>query len=155
MDHNNSEKKHYMCSHGMCNNHDPEWENIGGTFLVPYRWFFSNKTCQRIEKYCEKKLSSLSLCQWFLGSETYWQKKCCGERLSRYKRVQKQKCKKCGRVRNLVLHKEIGLCKCCGYRRDMSDMIWFRGLHKGGHNTRPETPRPKHPCGHSPKCPQS
>jgi hypothetical protein len=133
MDHNNSEKKYHMCSHNMCKDHDPEWKNIGKRLFVPYQWF-SN----------------------FFGYETYWSlDKCCGKRMLRCKLIQKQECKKCGSVRDLVLRKEFALCRCCGYH--FEPWQYSEGFRrKGGVNSPPLTPRPKRPpCGHKSKKPQS
>ena len=89
MDHNNSEKEHCMCEHGMCKDHDPEWKNMGKAFLSPNPGIF--------------------------GAKTYWLVRCCGKGMIRTQKVQMQICTKCGRTQIEVLIKEVALCKCCGY----------------------------------------
>ena len=89
MDYNNSEKKHCMCQHGMCKDHNPEWKNMGEAFLSPNPDIF--------------------------GAKTYWLDRCCGKGMIRTQKVQMQICTKCGRTQIEVLIKEVALCKCCGY----------------------------------------
>jgi len=89
MDHNNSEKKHCMCQHGMCKDHSPEWKNMGEAFLSPNPDIF--------------------------GAKTYWLDRCCGKGMTRTQKVRMQLCTKCGRTQVEVLAKEVALCKCCGY----------------------------------------
>ena len=88
MDHNNSEKKHCMCQHGMCKDHSPEWKNMGEAFLSPNPDIF--------------------------GAKTYWLDRCCGKGMTRTQKVRMQLCVKCGRTQIKVLA-EVAVCECCGY----------------------------------------
>ena len=84
-----TEKKHCMCPHGMCKDHDPEWKNMGEAFLSP------NPD--------------------ILGIRTYWLNRCCGKGMARCQKVQMQLCTKCGRTQIKVLIAEVAVCECCGY----------------------------------------
>ncbi|MHB9019765.1 MAG: hypothetical protein ACYC3G_02755 [Minisyncoccota bacterium] len=89
------EKKYCMCPHGMCKDHSPEWINDGEAILVPY---------------------PLGIFESVLG----WSyKRCCEKVMTRYKKVQPQKCKKCGRKRELETETLVR-CECCGHRHSFA-----------------------------------
>jgi hypothetical protein len=91
MDHGNLEgQKYRQCSHGMCLDHGPEWENVGETLYVPDPSFFGMK-------------------------KTYWGSSCCGKPMEMCKEVQTKRCKKCGRFKDHVVNHYVALCLCCGY----------------------------------------
>lgn len=89
---------HKMCAHGMCLNHNPEWENVGSALLVP---------------------NPAQIRCGFLGLKRKtvdtWYEECCGKPMARYKKVQKTHCKKCGRE-GIALNIDKMLCLCCGYQ---------------------------------------
>lgn len=94
MDHSNleAEVKQYPrseCGHGMCLDHGPNWENIGGVRREPDPGVF--------------------------GRKTYWGARHCGKPMARYKEVQLRRCGKCGREEEEVRNKDLALCLCCGY----------------------------------------
>ena len=78
---------HGQCVHGMCHNHEPDWENVG-------------------EKRSEPNP---------VGKKTYWKSRHCGKLMKRYKEVQTQKCRKCGRTEDNTMDYDLALCLCCGY----------------------------------------
>ena len=84
-----SEKKHCMCPHRKCKDHDPEWKNIE-IKLIPNPGIF--------------------------GTKTYWFKCCCGKGMARCQKVQMQQCAKCGRIRHKFIE-NLAVCDCCGYHR--------------------------------------
>lgn len=81
-----TEKEYYTCEHGMCKNHDPEWETLR-EILRPNLGIF--------------------------GAKTYWLNRCCGKGMTRLKKMVWQKCKKCDRERKIETA-EFALCECCG-----------------------------------------
>lgn len=85
---------HNQCSHGMCLNHGPEWENVGDKFLIPD--------------------------PGFLGNPCYWFTRCCGKAMARQAKVQSRRCKKCGRMERHIIERHIALCTCCGRTKDMT-----------------------------------
>lgn len=85
---------HSQCVHGMCLDHEPEWENIGENSNKPNHGIF--------------------------GKSTYWTERCCGRFMARYKVVQTQQCKKCGRIEDKVILDALALCLCCGHHFDNS-----------------------------------
>jgi hypothetical protein len=93
MDHSepkDEEYSHQQCAHGMCLNHDPEWENLGQQRREPQRNMFG-----RIK--------------------TYWEFKCCRQKMVHAREVQTQRCRKCGRTREHILNYNVVLCLCCGH----------------------------------------
>ena len=97
MDHNNPSKQysHTMCTHGRCSDHDPEWENVGRARFEPLPDILGIKIL-------------------------LWGHRCCGKPMIRCKKVQTQRCKKCGRTRDYIEeHADGGIfryavCQCCG-----------------------------------------
>ncbi len=90
MDHGNTKagQQYKQCPHGMCLNHDPEWENIGKK-RRQYKGEFPGKTSGRDH--------------------------CCGKAMMWYKEVQKRRCKKCGRTEDHISNYYLALCLCCNY----------------------------------------
>jgi len=86
-------KEYCKCQHGMCKDHDPEWENLGKPHITQNPGIF--------------------------GATTYWFKRCCKKGMVRLKKVQVQKCKKCDRVREFLIV-EIAHCECCGYHFEIT-----------------------------------
>mgnify|MGYP001612904303 FL=1 len=82
-----TEKKHCMCPHGMCKDHNPEWETIREVSR-PNPGIFGAKTYRTFNR-------------------------CCGKGMIRLKKVVYQKCRKCGREREIETA-EFALCLCCG-----------------------------------------
>ena len=77
-----------ICSHGECYNHDTEWENIG-----PER---------------------LELAPGLFGKKTHWFTRHCGKPMIRFKIMQSQQCKRCGRKRDESVYDYVVLCcSCC------------------------------------------
>ena len=97
MDHNYPKKQ---CPHGRCMKHNPEWKNIGKERYEPNPVVFGLK-------------------------KTYWTNFCCGKPMARYKEIQKQQCKECGRTRDLIRDHNIALCLCCGYHFSNAIMLAF------------------------------
>ena len=92
MDHSDLAGKkceHGMCQHGFCLDHDPKWENVGSPRREPN--------------------------PGFLGKKTWWTSRHCGKAMARYKVVQTQRCKQCGRQEDHITDEYLGLCLCCGY----------------------------------------
>ena len=92
MDHSNladQKRPHGQCCHGMCLDHGPEWENIGEKRREPNPGIF--------------------------GKKTYWTWRHCGQPMARYKEVQTQRCRKCGRTEDDITNYHLALCLCCGY----------------------------------------
>ncbi len=92
MDHNDlTDQKcsHDQCSHGMCLDHGPEWENVGEKRREPNPGIFGKKTC--------------------------WTIRHCGQPMARYKEVQTRRCRKCGRTEDYIANCYLALCLCCGY----------------------------------------
>ena len=97
MDHSNLAGEKYsngQCAHGMCLEHGPEWGNVGEKHLEPNPGIF--------------------------GTKTYWFARCCGSPMAKYRAVQTQRCRKCGRTEDLVTHYYVALCICCGRTKDMT-----------------------------------
>lgn len=93
MDHSNlagQKCPHGQCRHGRCLDHGPEWENIGEVRREPNPEFFGFK-------------------------KTYWASWCCSKPMARYKEVQTQRCRKCGRTKDRIINSNLVLCLCCGY----------------------------------------
>lgn len=91
--------QHKQCPHGRCLNHNPEWEKVGVKRLEPN--------------------------PGFLGKKTYWTIHCCGKAMARYKEVQTQRCKQCGRTEDVITISEIELCLCCGYHRQYEPHVSY------------------------------
>lgn len=75
----------------MCDDHGPEWENLGEKRREPNPLFFG-----------------LITTWWFMRMV------CCGKRMQRYKTIQKKRCKKCGREEDAPVN-DLGVCTCCGH----------------------------------------
>lgn len=90
-----SNSKDKKCPHGhliqgvLCD-HGPawDWEDLGEKYYEPNPGLF--------------------------GKKTYWMSRHCGRPMARYKVIQKQKCLKCGTIRDNV-DNCIALCLCCGH----------------------------------------
>ena len=79
---------HGQCRHGMCLDHEPEWENVGNR-REPTSGVFGNKT--------------------------YWMNRHSGRAMAMYREIQSHKCKECGRIEDEVVNYDIALCLCCGH----------------------------------------
>jgi len=91
MDHSNLANQKYshgQCVHGMCLDHEPEWENVGEMRREPPNPRAGKKT---------------------LGAG-----RCCGWPMIKIIEVQTQRCKKCGRQRDEIISCHSVLCRCCG-----------------------------------------
>lgn len=58
---------------------------------------------------------------WPLGKKTYWRSCCCGQRMTRYKLVQSQKCSECGKRRVAILSMNVAACAKCGHYYDLDE----------------------------------
>jgi len=72
------------CANGKCQDHEPDWENVG--------------TPQMEQR----------------GNKTYFFNKCCGQRIAKYRKVQRQQCRMCGNTRKRDIGARLGKCHCCG-----------------------------------------
>lgn len=80
---------HKRCQHGMCLNHQPDWEDVGKPEYRPNPTFF--------------------------GIKVYLSVRCCGRRMLRMLSIQKKRCKTCGREGSFP-DAVIALCSCCGQK---------------------------------------
>ncbi len=95
MDNSNLAGQNYSqahCRHGRGIDHEPEGESVGERQIVP------NPSV--------------------LGIKTYWTERCCGKPMLRYKEVQTQRCKKCGRTNAPTTSTNLALCACCASKID-------------------------------------
>jgi len=87
---------HGRCIHDQCLNHEPDWEKVAGKHLVRGKRIFFRRSL------------------------------CCGAPMIEAKRMQTERCKKCGRkedyidnIKDVVTDSELALCTCCGGTENM------------------------------------